>query len=181
VDIESLHACCIAPHIEYVVGSLEAVPLTAGSCDVVLALDVLEHLDDDTMGLREAARLVKDDGWLLLTVPALPSLWGGQDVVSQHRRRYTKKALYQVFERSGLPVPRVTYFNTFLFPPIAVMRWMRRALGFADRARSDFEDNQPGWLNDVLTTIFAAEAHLVQRVALPIGVSLLAILQCSSR
>jgi SAM-dependent methyltransferase len=67
----------------YVVGKLE---LTSESFDVVLTLDVLEHLEDDAAGLREAARLVKPGGVLLVTVPALPRLWGGQDVVSHHRQ-----------------------------------------------------------------------------------------------
>ena len=177
VDIELLHACHIAPSIEYVVGSVDALPLATGSFDVVLALDVLEHLDDDTVGLSEAARLVKENGLLLVTVPALPSLWGGQDVVSHHRRRYTRKSLLQAFERVGLPVPRVTYFNSFLFPPIAAVRWTRRTLGLAERARSDFEDSQPGLVNEVLASIFTAEASLVHRVTLPLGVSLLATLR----
>lgn len=95
---------------------MEAVPLATGSFDAVLALDVLEHLDDDTADLREAARLVKPGGLLLVTVPAFPSLWGGQDVVSHHRRRYTRPAPRQLFYRAGLPVPRATHFNTLLFP-----------------------------------------------------------------
>ena len=180
VDIDPLHARNISPSIEYVVGSLEALPFVSGSFDAVLALDVLEHLDDDTVGLSEARRLVKADGLLLVTVPALPSLWGRQDVVSHHRRRYTRKTLLQVFERARLPLPRVTYFNSFLFPPVAAVRWARRALGRADGAHSDFEDSQPGWVNEVLASIFTVEARLVHHVTLPIGVSLLATLRFGS-
>jgi SAM-dependent methyltransferase len=180
VDLEPLHAKPL-PGIDYVLGNLEQLPLASASFDVVLALDVLEHLDDDAAGLREAARLVKPDGLLLITVPALPSLWGGQDVVSHHRRRYTKKTLLDVFARAGLAVPAATYFNTFLFPPVAGVRWTRRALGLAERPRSDFDDMRPGLVNNVLTSIFAAEQHLVSRLSLPIGVSLLATLSPSAR
>jgi SAM-dependent methyltransferase len=177
VDAEPLHARRLAPGLECIVGRIEAVPLATKSWDAVLALDVLEHLDDDTAGLREAARLVKPGGLLLVTVPALPSLWGGQDVVSHHRRRYTKPTFGQVFERAGLPAPRVTYFNTLLFPPVAAVRWVRRALGQANRPRSDFDDTQPGLVNSILTSVFTAEQHLVPRFSLPVGVSLLATLR----
>ncbi len=176
IDVEQMHARRIRPLIEYVVGSLEAAPFASHSFDAVLALDVLEHLDDDARGLREAARIVRPDGLLLVTVPALPSLWGGQDVVSHHRRRYTKQTLCETFARAGLPLPRVSYFNSFLFPPIAGVRWTRRALGLAERARSDFDDTRPGLVNEVLASVFAAERHVVTRISLPIGVSLLATL-----
>ncbi|MGH9934973.1 MAG: methyltransferase domain-containing protein [Blastocatellia bacterium] len=176
IDVELLHARRIAPHIEYVVGKLETAVIASGSFDAVLALDVLEHLDNDAIGLYQAAQMVKPGGLLLVTVPALPSLWGGQDVISHHRRRYTKAALRQTFERAGLPPPRVSYFNTLLFPPVAGLRWTRRAMGKATLARSDFDDTKPGLMNDILTLIFASESHIVPRMPLPIGVSLLATL-----
>jgi SAM-dependent methyltransferase len=178
IDVERLHARRVAPRIEYVIGRLEAAPFSAGAFDAVLALDVLEHLDDDAGGLREAARMVKPGGLLLVTVPALPSLWGGQDVVSHHRRRYTKATLLRTFERSGLPAPRASYFNTLLFPPVAGLRWARRALGKAERARSDFDDVKPGLVNELLASVFASERHVVPRFPLPLGVSLLATLTC---
>jgi ubiquinone/menaquinone biosynthesis C-methylase UbiE len=103
----------------FVVGSLEDAPLADASFDIVLALDVLEHLDDDSKGLREAVRLVKPKGLLLLTVSALPSLWGGQDVVSEHRRRYTKRSFVCLFKNAGLSKYHVQYFNTLFFPLVA--------------------------------------------------------------
>jgi SAM-dependent methyltransferase len=174
LDLDPLHACRSVRGLEYVVGKLETAPLVSGSFDVVLALDVLEHLIDDRVGLREAARLVKTGGLLLVTVPALPSLWGEQDVVNHHCRRYTKRTLCQAFIEVQLPYPRVTYFNMLLFPTVAVIRWVRSGLGLARRARSDFDDNQPGWINDILAAIFAVERHVIQRVPMPVGVSLLA-------
>jgi SAM-dependent methyltransferase len=177
IDVEPIHARRIAPHIEYVLGTLETAPFADHSFDAVLALDVLEHLDDDATGLREAARMVKTGGLLLVTVPALPSLWGGQDVVSHHRRRYTKSTLLRTFKQAALPAPRVSYFNTLLFPPVAGLRWTRRALGKDSLARSDFDDARPGLVNEVLASVFAAERHIVPRMALPIGVSLIATLE----
>jgi SAM-dependent methyltransferase len=174
IDVEPIHARRIVPHIEYVIGRIETAVIADGSFDAVLALDVLEHLDNDSDGLYQAARMVKPGGLLLVTVPALPSLWGGQDVVSHHRRRYTKTTLLRIFDRAGLPAPRISYFNTLLFPPVVGMRWTRRALGKATLARSDFDDTRPGLMNEILASVFAAERHIVPRIPLPIGVSLLA-------
>ncbi|MCI0660137.1 MAG: methyltransferase domain-containing protein [Acidobacteria bacterium] len=174
IDAEPIHARRIAPDIEYVIGNLETPLIASGSFDAVLGLDVLEHLDNDAVGLYQAAQMVKPGGLLLITVPALPSLWGGQDVVSHHYRRYTKATLLRTFERAGLPSPRVSYFNTLLFPPIAAVRWTRRALRMAARSRSDSEETLPGLFNNLLATIFSFERHLIHRINLPVGVSLLA-------
>lgn len=176
IDVEPIHARRVPPRIEYVIGMLETAPLADHSFDVVLALDVLEHLDNDAVGLYEASRMVKPGGLLLVTVPALPSLWGGQDVISHHRRRYTKATLMRTFERAGLQPPRVSYFNTLLFAPVAGVRWARALRGKSMLARSDFDDTRPGLVNEVLASIFAAERHIVPRIPLPIGVSLLATL-----
>ncbi len=175
VDAEGYQGRTATGSIIYTVGDVQAVPLVSGSFDVVLALDVLEHLDDDTAGLRESFRLLKPGGLLVVTVPAMPSLWGGQDVVSHHRRRYTRASLYRAFVRSQLPRPRLTFFNTLLFPIIAGVRWTRLGLGFSARNRSDFDDNDPGLINELLAGVFAAERYLVGKVPMPFGVSLLAV------
>ena len=62
-----------------------------------------------------------------------------------------------------------------LFPGIASIRWTRRALGLADGRDSDFDAGSPGPVNDALTRIFASERHLLGRVRLPVGVSLIAV------
>ena len=110
-----------------------------------------------------------------MTVPAQPSLWGNQDVVSHHKRRYTSRSLTGAFRRAGLEIAWQSYFNTVFFPAIASVRWARRALGRLDGNESDFESGSPGRVNAALTRIFACERHLVGRVRLPIGVSLIAV------
>jgi SAM-dependent methyltransferase len=162
------------PGVAFVAGTVERAPLRSRSVDAVLALDVIEHLDDDAAGLAQAADLVAPGGFLLVTVPALPSLWGRQDTVSHHRRRYTRGSLADAFRRAGLARPRLTYFNTLLFPPIAAVRWSRRLVG-VEGSGSDFDDTRPGLVNGLLTKIFAAERFLVPRARLPFGVSLLGL------
>ena len=74
LDRDPIHGRRLPGCVEFVLGNLTSAPLANASFDVVLALDVLEHLDDDLWGLQEAARIVKPGGLLLITVPALPSL-----------------------------------------------------------------------------------------------------------
>jgi SAM-dependent methyltransferase len=174
VDSDSAHARELSGNMRCIVGRAEAIPLASESFDVVLALDVLEHLDDDAAGLREALQLLKPGGLLLVTVPALPSLWGPQDIINHHRRRYTRRTLKDLFAQARVPLSYVTYFNTVLFPPVAAIRWFRRCVGLARDPGSDFDSNHPGVMNDILAAVFSLERHLIRHLPLPLGVSLLA-------
>src|SRR3954468_15424434 len=151
-------------------GDANALPFPDGSFDLVVALDVLEHLDDDAGGARELYRVLRPGGAALIFVPALRLLWGLQDDVSHHRRRYGRAQLRALVAASGLQIQRLTFFNSLLFPPILAARLMMRVLPRGN-LRSENEVGGPV-TNAVLAAIFAAEAPLLERVDLPIGVSL---------
>ncbi len=163
---------------------LEHLPFASGSFDLVAALDLLEHLDDDLAGVRELGRVLSpkgrgpscgiDGGWLLVFVPAFEQLWGLQDDVSHHRRRYTAQSLRSLLTRAGLRVRRLSYFNTALFFPILAARLAMRVV----RPPVPTENNltTPA-LNRLFGAVFGAEAAVLQRVDLPLGVSLLALAQ----
>jgi SAM-dependent methyltransferase len=148
-------------------------PFDDSSFGLVTMLDVLEHIEDDVSTLREARRLLEPDGLLVLTVPAHPRLWGAQDVISHHVRRYRKDQLHSRLQIAGLTVERMSYFNTILFPGIAAVRlWRRRRP--SGELRSDFAMTRPGPSNRLLEHLFAAEAPLVAHRDLPFGVSIVA-------
>jgi SAM-dependent methyltransferase len=151
-------------------GDAARLPFPSGTFDLVVALDVLEHLDDDVAAARELHRVLRPGAAAIVFVPALPILWGLQDQVSHHRRRYRRAQLEAVISGSGLHIQRSTFFNSFLFPPILATRMLMRL--FPPRHLAS--ENQLGGpaVNAVLTAIFRAEAALVDRVDLPIGVSL---------
>jgi len=153
----------------------ETVPHPDASFDLVSLLDVIEHVDDDQTLLGEAARVLRPAGELLVTVPAFGWMWGEQDVIAHHKRRYTRPQLLASLDRAGFDVAEVNYFNTFLFPPIAAIRLVKRLLPQPDEVRSDFEMNKPGHLNSALTRLFSSEAGLVARRRLPFGVSIIAL------
>lgn len=168
-------AACRRRGIERV-RQVESLPLPwdDGTFDLVTALDVLEHADEDGALLRELRRVTRPGGLLLVSVPAFAWLWGAQDELSHHKRRYTAGELEERIRDAGLEPRRVSYFNTLLFAPIAAVRLLRR-LRPPRELRSDFELTKPGRLNDALARVFAAEAPLVDRLRLPFGVSILAL------
>jgi SAM-dependent methyltransferase len=145
--------------------------------DLICALDILEHVDDDASVLRECYRTCKPGGLMLLTVPAYRFLWGRQDEISRHRRRYVASDVHQRVAGAGFSIQRLTYFNTILFPIIAGIRLFRRWRGPrpGETLRSDFSMTRPGPFNDILATVFAGESCLLPYVDLPFGVSLLCV------
>ncbi|PYN81902.1 MAG: SAM-dependent methyltransferase [Candidatus Rokuibacteriota bacterium] len=149
----------------------EDLGVAPGWAEVVLLLDVIEHVDDDGAALAAACRAVAAGGLLVVTVPAYRWLWSGHDEVLGHRRRYTAAGLRAVVERAGFSVLRVSYFNSLLFPMVALVRLWKGLRG--DRGHDLRRPAAP--LNRLLERVFAFERHLVPRVALPFGASLLLI------
>ncbi len=150
----------------------EELPYESESFDVVTALDVVEHLDDDASGLREMRRVLRPDGRALLFVPAFMFLWGVQDDVSHHRRRYTLASLRRVVREAGFEVERATYANISFFAPILLGRTLMRAL----RLRPASENNiNITALNSVLGRVLGAESALLRYVNFPFGVSAICV------
>lgn len=153
-------------------GSFDRLPAEDASVDLLLTLDVLEHLDDDVAGLAEACRVLRPGGRLVVTVPALPSLWGPHDELNAHRRRYLRAGLSDAIEASGLRVERATYFNSVLLPLGYVGRVGGRLLGL----KSDPAVNLPAApVNAAMRGFFSAEVPWLRRADLPCGMSLLAV------
>ena len=97
--------------------------------DLVLMLDVIEHLDAPVAALRQALALLRPDGAVLVTVPALPSLWTAHDDLNHHRRRYTRRTLAQEFAAAGLELGSMRFlFHALVLGKLAV-RWRERWRG----------------------------------------------------
>ena len=141
--------------------------------DVVTALDVLEHLDDDVDGLRTMRELLVPGGQIVLTVPAYDWLWSGEDVISDHRRRYTRATLLRTCAAAGLEVQYASYFNLAILPLVASVVWAGRLLARSAEPQSDLWMPRP-WLNEALYALTSREATWVgtQRMSLPAGASL---------
>lgn len=144
------------------------------SLDGVAMLDVLEHIQDDHAAVRAVHAKLKPGGVYFLTVPAFMWMWGRQDDVSHHCRRYTKSTILAPLVAAGFEIERITYFSSFLFPMIAGLRVARRLLRLKPSGESDLDDSI-GPFNEVLNKIFAAEAWWLRHANFPIGSSILCI------
>jgi SAM-dependent methyltransferase len=153
-------------------GEAEHLPFADGSFDLVTGLDVVEHLDDDLAGLKEMRRVLRLGGYCFIFVPAFMFLWGVQDDISHHRRRYTLNGIKRVVHEAGFDVERVTYANITFFAPILLGRLLMRVTGI----RPASENNIPvGPLNGILGRIFGAESSILRHVNLPFGVSAICV------
>lgn len=156
-------------------GHIERTPFSDEYFDVVVCMDVLEHLVDDQKGLSEIARVLKPGGVCIVTVPAYMFLWGVQDEVAHHFRRYTLRTLATLVRTSGqFEQRRATYFNTFLFPVVVVVRLASR-WGFLHERESDFDLNTP-LINHILFIVVSVERFVLRYINFPFGVSLVMVL-----
>lgn len=147
----------------------DGVVLADGGYDLIVLLDVLEHIPDDRAALGGLAAKLAPGGRLLLTVPALPSLWSGHDVAHHHQRRYTARALEAVVRAAGFrPIHRGA-FNSLLLPAVVAVRTINRLLR---RTGGDDDRVPPRPLNRLLAALFGGERYLAVRGLLPIGISL---------
>lgn len=159
--------------------TVSTLPFADGTFDLVTILDVLEHIDDDAGTLRELHRVLRPGGLLLVSVPAYRFLWGPQDEISNHKRRYLARELRTRLVEAGFRVRKLSYFNTILFPAIAGIRLLRPYRPGSPNLKSDFTMTRPGPANTLLGGLFGLEAPVVRRMDLPFGVSILALAQKS--
>lgn len=150
-------------------GDLARLPLAADSLDIVLAFDVIEHLDDDLGGLEEIRRVLRRSGVVLLNVPAFASLWSGKDTANHHRRRYRREGLRLELESAGFRVERITYTNSALFPAIWCVRQLQRAMGRPWNSGTEYHPSP--WLNRALLQVLRIERRVLRFVDLPFGTS----------
>ncbi len=153
-------------------GEAEHLPYEDGSFDLVTALDVVEHLDDDVEGLREMRRVLRTGGRAVLFVPAFKFLWGVQDDVSHHRRRYTLEGLKRAVCEAGFEIERATYANITFFAPILLGRLVMRATGFRPASENNINVSA---LNKLLGYILGAESSILRHMNLPLGVSAICV------
>jgi len=140
--------------------------------DLICMLDVLEHIDDDLATLQSVRDKLNQKGIFLITVPAYKFLWSAHDVVSHHKRRYIRKQLTDLVSKSGLIVKYTTYFNTFLFPVIVIVRTLNNIFGMNSGSDVNLPSNP---VNNLLTKIFFSERALLPTISFPFGVSILLI------
>lgn len=149
----------------------ELTGVAPGSYDLVAVLDVVEHVEDDVAALKAMATALKPGGKILITVPAHQWMWSAHDVVNHHKRRYSKATLTAALDKAGLEYRKLGWFNSLLFPAAVAARIAGKL-----RGKDDSDDSPPPRaLNAVFEKVFGLERHLLGRVPLPPGLSLIVL------
>lgn len=159
-------------HNRTMCASATALPFADGSFDLITALDVIEHLDDDVKGLSEIRRTLKPGAPAVIYVPAFQALWGPNDDQSGHKRRYRLPELQAAVEKAGLKVERISYSNFAMFLPIWLGRKLLNLLGRSEASENRI--NHP-LINKLLARAFSSEANWLRRRRLPFGVSIVCV------
>ncbi|AYA38097.1 class I SAM-dependent methyltransferase [Hymenobacter oligotrophus] len=148
--------------------------------DLIIASDVLEHIEDEAQALREWHRVLKPGGRLLVFVPAFPVLWSQHDVVNHHFRRYTRETLLAALRTSAFGVSRSSYWNGALFAPALLVRSLQRLLQ-PSKAQSQATNASgdlaalPKPLNSTLLGLLRLENAVLNRLNFPVGMSVFAV------
>jgi len=140
--------------------------------DLIVLLDVLEHIDDDSKSLTTVRKLMNNKGIILITVPAFQWLWSEHDVIHHHKRRYSKSELREKLDSSGFRIKYISYFNTLLFPFALVERIGQKIFSPSNPEILELPNNK---INFLLEKIFSLEAIFMNKISLPFGLSLVAI------
>jgi len=169
---EAQKFCAEKGFAEVLLGDVRNIPYADNSVDLVLATDVIEHVKEDDIALSEIFRILKTGGHLLLTVPAFQSLWGIQDDVGQHKRRYKKKPFNALVKTSGFDILESYYFNYLLFTPIWITRIILNLFNPSIPSETVINNKI---LNSLLLKIFIADIMSAQIIRPPFGVSILTL------
>lgn len=155
----------------------DAIPFEPSSFDVVIASEVIEHVADDRGAARRLAELVKPGGIVVCTVPAHQWLWSSHDVLNHHHRRYTPRSFRAIFDGTGLEVVVCSQAMCAMFPALAVLRFLKRALGMDKKVTAVTVRVPPAPINWILRWMFEAEKFVLPIVPLPMGSTVVAVLK----
>lgn len=142
-----------------------------GPYDAVVALDVIEHIEDDVQSLEVIGATLKSSGILVITVPAYQWMWSAHDEANHHKRRYSRPELKKRLEQAGFDVLYASYFNTLMFPVAVLVRIIQRILPRNRALIDEFKMPAPA-VNRLLIWLFGLESKLSGRVKIPFGLSI---------
>jgi ubiquinone/menaquinone biosynthesis C-methylase UbiE len=176
ISHEALKYCALRGHKHLILADAANVPFPSASFDVITAIGVIEHLEDDYAFLLEIKRLLKPDGSFIMLTSSFPFLWSMHDTANEHKRRYYLRQLNQQINQLGFVTIRFSHLNFLLFPIIAPMLLFHR---FIYGIQSDHPERilptTPQVINNLLTWFLRVEAKLMGWTALPWSISMIGV------
>ncbi len=154
------------------------IPFLKNYFDLIVALDVIEHVREDSQSLKALSEFLKPNGYLVITVPAYQFLWGKHDKERHHMRRYTKKKLINIIDTKQYIIEYISYFQFFLFPLLLIKRLFIDKLKIVKGkqvAQSDIVP--PLWTNALFKQIFFFESKILRRFSFPYGSSIICLIR----
>jgi ubiquinone/menaquinone biosynthesis C-methylase UbiE len=155
--------------------SVTQLPYADSQFDLVTSFDVLYHqsVSEYQLALAEFGRVLKENGRLLLRLPAYNWLRGHHDEVIHTKHRFTAKELRQALSTRQFEIEKLSYANTLLFP-LAVAKRLAETVIPANGEQSDITAN-PEWQDKLFVRFLEAEANWLRHRSLPFGLTVIAI------
>lgn len=148
-----------------------------GRFDLVTLTDVIEHVEHEHEALDAVRNVLNDKGIVLITVPALMSLWSSHDVVNRHFRRYTKTTLLRLFPPEEWRILKASYFSSLLLPLVWTARKWKNFRTRGQDASHATHDFKFGAMDPVFKMIFNLERPWLKFASFPLGSSVLLVAQ----
>jgi len=156
-------------------------PLPEASVDILIMLNVLEHIDDDVEALKKAFQLLKPGGKLIIEVPAGRNLYDSYDAQLRHFRRYSAAELKFKLLQAGFQIRRQSHLGTILFPPFAIVKLLNKLFP-KKNAQSVVKDSASKTGSSKLVNFaMMLELKLLKNSSLPFGIRVLATAQKPNR
>ncbi len=180
IEPEAVRHCRSRGFARTLVGGGEKLPFRDACFDAITAFDTIEHIPDDLAAVRECLRVLRPGGRMFVSGPAYQFLYAHQDRVVHHQRRYTTTRMRRLFESAGFQVEKASYINFFLFPlilPAVLLIKLKERLRPPPPTQNTSNVSVPiaGWINKTLAAIFSFERHVLARISVPFGHSLILI------
>lgn len=160
-----------SPHRERIhLGFFDESYQTDDRFDLIVMLDVLEHIEDANAALAKAVALLSENGRLIITVPAFRSLWTSHDDLNHHFTRYTKESFEDLAGQSGFQIGAMRYLFHWTYPAKLLIRLKEKMVATVPKS----PQVPAGWINRILLGITTLEQWTISRWGMPFGSSLLA-------
>ena len=142
--------------------------------DIIIASDVLEHIEDDSFALKQWYSCLNSGGISIIFVPAFMCLWSEHDTFNNHFRRYNQKELNKKLKIASFEIIKSSYWNFSLFIPV----WcIRKILNILDKHHQKSKQlvEPPRIISVILIIILKIENWLLNFLSFPFGISVFSV------